>query len=104
VAKNERHERWRRWHNDLCAHLPEIRALKLDKWSTQLAIEVEEAFADENLSEDERVAKAEQAVLSYYSQAIGRGRRDIVEECLLKAVQQQVQDEFERWKIDASAA
>ena len=104
MAATTRQDRWQRWRQQVCAEHPELQKLQLSPWPTTLAIQVEDAFADTSLLEPERVAKAEQLVLSHYLAKADPQLRSDVEACLGRAVQIQVQDDFEHWKIDASAA
>ena len=101
MSQTGRHERW---HDDLCRRYPEIRKLQAGEWPLELAIQVEEIFADQTLGEPERLSKAEQAVVSHYTKGLPAERSQEIDNCVMEAVRLQVEDDFEHWQRDASVA
>lgn len=104
MAQTARHEQWQNWHGDVCSRFPEVQHLQAGEWPVKLAVAVEDIFADQSRPEPDRLTKAEQEVLAYYTRDLSAERRREVEACLAKSVRLQVQNDFEHWKIDTRVA
>lgn len=102
AGESAREERWRHWREEICSRLPQLKQSAEWDCPTDLAAVVEGIFADKSFPESERQVRAEQEVFSFYKREASQEIAPAIEQCLAEAARLQVQDAFERWKIEAS--